>query len=580
MKAATNFIKLTDSPFSRRGSYFAFFPESGGSDVFGKAILWLSNTRGGGATMGSVVYRQLRLELYKDGHKLASQVSTTPYEVILESNYGSVRFCIGERRLVRLKGDDGLTLRMSPQSTTSHLPPSITNMLDGTYLVPFGQSNVLLIPFKGKLSCGMFYEISPDENGCIEMAVEEYTIDPVRRPFGAYPSYEQCYMSCKAEFDEFAAKVAPVLPERYESMRLQAAWLTWTLMVEPDGEAIYRHTMVKMLRGLFEHISGWQQAMQAICLSNDIKLAWDILISCFDYQDANGRIADILDNEAAAKNAMKPPFQGCALLWLMENRDLSGIDINEKKKMYKGMKRWTEFFLNCRDLDKDGLWENRSAGETGWEDAPYFYVGFPLASPDMNAYLALQMEALSRLGTELGEPDAAEWMNKSKQLVDTIVKTFWTGERWTAFNAVTKQRAVTESLPLYAALILGKRLPQEIIDKSIDYIFAEGTFETQFGLATESLKSIYFTGGWTQGSIVTPAHIIFCMAFEACGRPELAKRIALKYADLLKARGFYHFHNAITGEGEYQQSFGNEKVMYWSAWASSCYLFLADRYGR
>jgi hypothetical protein len=72
MKAATNFIKLTDSPFSRRGSYFAFFPESGGSDVFGKSILWLSNTRGGGAP-GEVVYRQLKLELYKDGHKIASR---------------------------------------------------------------------------------------------------------------------------------------------------------------------------------------------------------------------------------------------------------------------------------------------------------------------------------------------------------------------------------------------------------------------------------------------------------------------------------------------------------------------------
>ncbi len=579
MKAATNFIKLTDSPFSRRGSYFAFFPESGGSDVFGKSILWLSNTRGGGATLGSVVYRQLKLELYKDGHKLASQVSTTPYEVILESNYGSVRFCIGERRLVRLKGTDGLTLRMSPQTSSSFMPPSATNMLDGTYFVPFGQSNVLLIPFKGRLDCGPFYELSPDENGEIDMAIEEYTIDPIRRPFEDYPSYERCYEACKAEFDEFAARVAPRLPGKYEELRLQAAWLTWTLMVEPDGEALYKHTMVKMLRGLFEHISGWQQAMQAICLSNDIGLAWDILISCFDYQDANGRIADILDNEAAAKNAMKPPFQGAALLWLMDNRDLSGIDRSEKKKMYDGMRRWTEFFLKCRDLDGDGIWENRSAGETGWEDAPYFHVGFPLASPDMNAYLALQMEALSRLGAELGEADAAAWLARSRELVDKIVKTFWTGERWLAFNAVTKKRSETESLPLCAALILGKRLPQDIIDKTIDYIFAEGAFETPFGLATESLKSVYYTGGWTQGSVVTPAHIIFCLAFEACGRPELARRIALKYLDLLKNNGFYHFHNAITGEGEKQQSFGNERVMYWSAWASSCYLFLAERYG-
>ena len=68
-----------------------------------------------------------------------------------------------------------------------------------------------------------------------------------------------------------------------------------------------------------------------------------------------------------------------------------------------------------------------------------------------------------------------------------------------------------------------------------DEFFREGTFETLYGLASESLKSPLYRGGWCQGSVVTPVHIIFPLAFEALGRMDLAKRAAKKYCDLLKA---------------------------------------------
>ena len=36
-------------------------------------------------------------------------------KVILESEAGSFRFCIGERKFIRIKGTDGLTLRLTPK---------------------------------------------------------------------------------------------------------------------------------------------------------------------------------------------------------------------------------------------------------------------------------------------------------------------------------------------------------------------------------------------------------------------------------------------------------------------------------
>ena len=42
-------------------------------------------------------------------------------------------------------------------------------------------------------------------------------------------------------------------------------------------------------------------------------------IALVDYQDANGRIADIIMDANWSRNALKPPIQGIALHWLLDN---------------------------------------------------------------------------------------------------------------------------------------------------------------------------------------------------------------------------------------------------------------------
>ena len=69
-----------------------------------------------------------------------------------------------------------------------------------------------------------------------------------------------------------------------------------------------------------------------------------------------------------------------------------------------------------------------------------------------------------------------------------------------------------------------------------------------------------------------------CLAFEACGRADLARDVALKYCRALKEHGFFHIYNALSGcEDRSLTAFG-ERGLFWSAWTSSCYFFLADRY--
>lgn len=81
------------------------------------------------------------------------------------------------------------------------------------------------------------------------------------------------------------------------------------------------------------------------------------------------------------------------------------------------------------------------------------------------------------------------------------------------------------------------------------------------------------------GTIDIYPYFFFCMALDDCGRHDLAAEIAGKYCRTLKEHGFFHINNALTGREDRSLTAFGERGLFWSAWTSSCYLFLASRYG-
>ena len=587
MLAGKTFVDPLETPFSRRGSYLCFANKNGGVNQFAKSQLWLStsrmrpNDKNTSSIFESNHFRQVRLELVKDGIPRQCVYSTTPYEIILQCDFGSVRFCIGDLMYAKCRGTDGLTLRLTPMYGGIG-GPGLMNLLDGTWKTTFGNYYLLLVPSAGALKAGPAgsVELIPDENGAIEMVMEESLTDPKRR--GSYLSYEDCVQAVREDFDGFAARIAPSFPDKYRETGMKALWTLWGLTVVPGEGTFYKHQMIKMMRCMFEGAFSWQLPMHAVWLSHDLPFAWELLLACFDNQDSTGRIADALTYNGAGET-MKPPVQGLGLLWLMEHRDISGFPLEEKQFLYDGLVKWTNFHLNYRDLDKDGLFENQTAGETGWESGSYLLAGFPLALPDSNAYLALQMEAIAALGRMIGKDEAecAAWEKKSKETVQKIIDKFWTEEGWTTVNIVSGERPAPLNMAPFCALVLGKRLPQAIIDRSIQ-IIEEAPFDTPFGLGSERLDSPYFQHGWCRGSIATPIQFLMALAFENCGRPDLARKTALKYMDTLISGGLYHIHNPFDGGVEYGYSglkFFKEDYLFYSGWTAGCYIYFAEHYG-
>ena len=382
-------------------------------------------------------------------------------------------------------------------------------------------------------------------------------------------SAEKLCLPCRGEFEE---------------ARLQALWQTWNMIVEPDGESDYKRTMVKMIHCIFESAFVWQQPMQAVWLSRDPQLSWTVFCSSFDFMDQNGRMLDGVAFKAMlGGDGLKPPIQGAVLEWLIDNGVYDDIPFEEKKWLLERLIAWTNYFTGFRDKDHDGLCEFQNVLETGWEDASYYsYVGFPCCSPDLNTFVAIQMRAVARLGAVCGMPEAeqAKWRAKSKAMIDKIVATFWDGETWLAFNPETGVRTKSLNISLYMPLFLGDELSLDIVEKSIGNMFGPDGFDTPYGLASEGLTSDYFRHGFTSGSIITPAEFLSVMMLEKCGRMDLAKKVAVNYCKAMKKHGFFHIYNALTGNEDRSLTAFGEKGLFWSAWTSSCYFWMADRYGK
>lgn len=585
MLVGKTFVDPLKMPFSRRGSYISLAGANAGKNQYAKAELYIATSRyGANAMTGTFVsesmFRQVRVELLKNGVTCNCVVNTTPYELTFQSEEGSASFCIGEYNLMRCRTSGGVTLRFTPKPNMFG-GSSVTDMYNGTFKMQFGNA---ILHFVSECGCmakkGMGLEVAPGENGAIELIIEEFTVEPKKR--SAYPSYDECVAAVKADFDSFAEKQLKDVPEEYLELCKRAAWVVWGLTVVPDGETAYKHRMVKMMRLIFEGAFSWQQGMHAFFLSQDPDFSWEVLLSAFDVQDKNGRIADSLSPMGPGGATMKPPVEGLGLLWQMEHFDISKKPREELEFLYNGMTRWANFYLEFRDVDQDGIFENQSSGETGWEDGSYQRLGFPLAAPDMNAYLALMEEALAKLGRMLGKDETvnAKWEQQSKDTIQKIIDMFWTPDGWVAMNVITKEKSMPTSIIPYCVLVLGKRLPQDIIDRSIELIFDSGEYETEFGLASEKLNSPFFHPGWCSGSIGTPVQALLALAMEYCGRPDLAKKIGVTYLNTLKHGGLYHIHNTFDGKQEYRNGmFYREASMFYSGWTSGCCLFFAHRYG-
>jgi hypothetical protein len=192
-----------------------------------------------------------------------------------------------------------------------------------------------------------------------------------------------------------------------------------------------------------------------------------------------------------------------------------------------------------------------------------------MASPDVSAYTVLNFEVQGDLAKALGKPEAevSEWYGKSKALLERMIDRLWDGEHFVALREYTHDPVFSGSITHYIPLVLGSRLPQDIIDKMAADLSVEGVLLSKYGLATERLDSDLFEVQGVQmgrGAIDPPAELFILTGLWEAGKKDLAREIIDRYCGRLMDRGFSHIIDPISGIG----------TPFWGTWSRCVFTIL------
>jgi glycogen debranching enzyme len=299
--------------------------------------------------------------------------------------------------------------------------------------------------------------------------------------------------------------------------------------------------------------------------------AWDQFMIPFDLQKDDGRLPDLVGRATTSWNSVKPPIHGWTFQYMLAHGKFTDAQVGEA---YTGLSREIRFWFEQRDSNKNGIPEYGHGNDSGWDNGTEFDIdGQPKKytwreSANLCAFLVLQMDELHDLALKLGKQDEAlDWQKKSDEMLKKMLANLWTGDRFITKrvdNGEWNQKS--ESLMAYLPIVLGKKLPADILQKLIHGLKNDG-YVTQWGLATESVQGPLFKpDGYWRGPVWGPTTLLIVDGLRRSGEEAFAKKIAKGYCDACAKSGFSENFNALTGEGCGDPAY---------TWTASAFLILA-----
>ena len=278
----------------------------------------------------------------------------------------------------------------------------------------------------------------------------------------------------------FARKL-PACPGAYGEAAEKAAYLLWASIVGKNG--LFTRDAMLMSKNWMKNVWSWDHCFNAIALSYGApELSWDQFMLLFDCQDPTGLIPDSINDADAVWNFCKPPIHGWALRWMMKNMSLT---CQQTEEAYRRLAAWTNWWLAYRDYDCDGLCEYNHGNDSGWDNSTAFSVLPPVATPELQAFLIIQMDVLSDLAARLGKgSDAADWRQKSERLLNRTLETLFEDDLPRVIRSSSHESVPNQSLLKYVSIVLGEKLPERIRKRTVAALL-DGGFRTDNGFATE-----------------------------------------------------------------------------------------------
>ena len=162
--------------------------------------------------------------------------------------------------------------------------------------------------------------------------------------------------------------------------------------------------------------------------------------------------------------------------------------------------------------------------------------------------------------------------------MNTVITEFWDGEKF--ITRVNGAPVESMSAVCYLPIMLGRRLPQHIIDKVAEKLTDETAFLSPIGLCGESMKSPLSGYGnrFILGRVVAPINMILTLGLSMAGKKAEAAMIARRFCDHIAEKGiilgFAPFdYYPLTGEkvpdlDEFQNMPVPSDGWPWSGWSA------------
>lgn len=377
--------------------------------------------------------------------------------------------------------------------------------------------------------------------------------------------YEFCVSRTREEFRRFYQEVrrsVGAIASRFEDGVEEAAYILWHSVVHPEGYV--SHPVMLMTKNWMNLVWSWDYTFNALAMAAARpELAYGQYLAMAAMQDSEGAYPDAFQARVDIRSFVKPPIQGFMLKRMFAVHDPGR---ETKERIYRSVEAFTEWWFAYR-AEGTKLPYYCHGNDSGWDNATIFRMGFPVQSPDLAAWLVLQMEFLEETAEELGFTDeSARWKNRGEALFRDMMEYFVRNDRFEAVKLPEGEIIPSESLILYLPLILGDRLPETLRVRMLDELFRENGVASEWGLASEPLDSSMFEeDGYWRGAIWPPTTLIMAEALRRCHRNDEALKFAEKFCDMCVEHGFYENYSALDGHGLRDHGF---------TWTASVFLIL------
>ena len=412
----------------------------------------------------------------------------------------------------------------------------------------------------------LWLELHPDaKTGVAELVVQELVAGRTLDASAAYADFDAVVMRRSAEFSTYRAKFAATAPHADATALTEAAYIFWSSEVAPRGPL--KRRAVWMTKNWMTAIWSWDNCFNARALAAvDPELAWDQFMFFFDHQTPGGRSPDLVTAFYTQWGMVKPPVYGWTLRHLRKHAWFN--DVARLTEAYAPMAQQTRFWFQHRDSDGDGLPEYSNGCDSGWDNATAFDKCVPAASPDLVAWLVIQLEELADIAPRVGRPaDVATWRALADKVVAANATHAWNGRSWSAAKAGTHERSpVGDSLLPHLVGLMGHRLDIAQRASVVAALGDEKRFLAPAGVASESLASpLYEDDGYWRGPVWGASNVVAAEAAAACGDPKLAAEIARRFAATCVRSGFAENFNAKTFVGLRDPGY---------TWTAACWLIV------